>query len=171
VSKKVQLPVIGGIRKVVEVAEMSDVGTTIEGYPNTTLSIGQLATLLSGYFQTAQAPATGNIGPSGANASIALGPGLSGGGALVGAVPIRLTAPLPMILDENPVDDPPLVIPGPPGPRGATGAAGPLIFDDSIEEPSIIPGPQGMQGPPGPPGPAIFVPDENEDVVFVLLNL
>lgn len=141
-SKKVQIPVVGGIRKVVQVPSAAGVGTTLAGYAGQTLSIGQLATLLSSYFTAASAPSTGNIGGGGSsNASIALGPGLAGGGALVGAVPIRLDAPRPYIPDEA---DDPIMVPGPPGP-------------------------QGMQGVPGQ---MVFIPqDENDDVVTILVKL
>lgn len=142
-SKKIQVPVVGGLRKVVTVSNVANTGTTLAGYAGQTLSIGQLATLLSGYFTAASAPSTGNIGGGGgsSSASIALGPGLAGGGALVGAVPIRLDAPRPFILDEA---DDPIPIPGPPGP-------------------------QGMQGVPGQ---MVFIPqDENDDVVTILVKL
>ena len=124
-SKKIQVPVVGGLRKVVTVSNVANTGTTLAGYAGQTLSIGQLATLLSGYFTAASAPSTGNIGGGGgsSSASIALGPGLASGGALIGAVPIRLDAPRRFIIDEA---DDPYRFP-PPG-RGACRSTRSMVF-------------------------------------------
>jgi hypothetical protein len=136
VVRKVQLPVIGGVRKVITPGSKVTVGTTIAEIGSNTVTLAQLAALLG----TLVAPASGTIS-NGATASLAAGPGLAGGGPLLGSVSLHLIAPIPVVLDE--ADDTPVVIPGP----------------------------TGMRGPPGPPGPAVFITDESEEMVYILVKL
>lgn len=100
-AKKVQLPVVGGIRKVVTVDQAATTGTTIAGFAHQTLTIAQLRALLG------LKPAVPNTQSSGvsANAALIVGPGLSGGGALVGTVPLNLTAPVPLIAEDTIFED------------------------------------------------------------------
>lgn len=159
-TKKFQLPVIGGIRKVLYVPPTVATGTAIAGLEGQTITLPQLATLVNNTIT----PNTGggNIGGGGSgNASIALGPGLSGGGPLVGNVPIRLTAPIPWFDDGGGADGDP----GPPGVAGAKGVngatggvgpTGPAVFmagEDGADGMDAIPGPQGPQGVTGSQGP------------------
>lgn len=145
---KFQVPTVGGIRKVIKPGATVSNATTIAGLEGTTLTLAQLAQLLANLTNTGG----GNIG-TGAEAAISVGPGLAGGGPLVGVVNIRLTAPLGalgIVEDGADGNDGP---PGPPGQAGAAGAtggvgpSGPAVFflaDDGAD---------GDLGPPGPPGP------------------
>lgn len=148
-GKKVQVPVLGGLRKVIQVgnpsAAGSNAGTTITEFANQTVSLAQLKQALGLNTKT-----TGGAGGAVA-AAINLGPGLAGGGVVQGAVPINFIMPIPAFVFEDDNGggggdgDP-----GPPGVAGANGAVGP-------------PGPSG--GPPGPPGPATFLlePEQGDD--------
>lgn len=165
--KKVQIPVMGGLRKVVQVTnpatQAANPGTTITEFANQTVSLAQLKTALG------IKAATGNSGGGGVSAAINLGPGLSGGGVVAGAVPINLTAPIPAFVfgdDGGGGGDGDPGPPGNPGRDGATGAPGPpgpaVLF--LADEPEIafdaIPGARGPTGPtgsPGPIGPATFM--------------
>lgn len=93
VSKKIQVPAVGGIRKVIQPSSAST-ATTIAGLEGQTLSVGQLKALLG------NVPASGPSAPGAAAAAASLvpGPGLTGGGPMVGAVPIRLLYPTPPIV-------------------------------------------------------------------------
>ncbi len=84
-TKKVQVPAVGGLRKVIQPSAAST-ATTIAGLEGQTLSVAQLKALLG------NVPAAGPSAPAAAPAAASLvpGPGLTGGGPLVGAVPIRL---------------------------------------------------------------------------------
>ena len=137
--KKIQVPAIGGLRKVIVPGGTTSSATTIVGLEGTTLTLAQLAQLL-GLLTTNNGG--GNIG-SGDEGAIVLGPGLAGGGPLVGAVPIRLTAPIPWLGDDGGGGD------GDPGPPGQAGAAGS----------------QGIPGVQGPPGSTILVmiPEDGQD--------
>lgn len=149
-GRKVQVPVVGGLRKVITVQGPTQAaGTTIAGFANQTVSLAQLASALG---VTPTKPTPGGSSGGGAAAALVPGPGLVGGGVLVGAVPLHLLAPIPAFVfdsDGGGGDGDP----GPPGTigiNGANGAVGP-------------PGPSG--GPPGPPGPATFLmePEQGED--------
>lgn len=154
---KYQVPTVGGLRKVIRPgSSTASSATTIQGLEGTTLTLAQLATLLANLQNTGG----GNIG-TGTEATIKLGPGLTGGGPLVGIVTIRLTQPVP-VFSEDAVEPEQ----GPPGARGAQGIQGlqglpgggtvVIAADDfSGEEAICIPGPtgpQGIQGPQGVPG-------------------
>lgn len=146
---KFQVPTVGGIRKVIKPGATVSNATTIAGLEGTTLTLAQLSQLLATLDKNTGG---GNIG-TGAEAAISVGPGLAGGGPLVGVVNIRLTAPLGalgIVEDGADGNDGP---PGPPGKAGAAGATGgagppgPAVFflaDDGAD---------GDLGPPGPPGP------------------
>lgn len=146
--RKVQIPVVGGIRKVVTVPAVQTPGTTIAEFGAGTITLAQLKAAL-GVNSTPSNPNISTTTP----ATIALGPGLSGGGPIVGNVPIQLSAPIPaFIFDGGEGGDGDV---GPPGPAGAAGApggvgpAGPAIFlaaDDGED------GFTGVPGSPGPPG-------------------
>lgn len=168
--RKVQLPVIGGVRKVVTVPGSNvAVGTTIAEFGSNTVTLAQLAAALD----LLVPPNTGTIGGDTPVASIALGPGLSGGGPLLGSVPIRLVAPIPVFImgDEGGGDSEP----GPPGQQGQQGIAGapgvsnipgPAVFmlaNDGEDGHDAVPGSPGAAGPQGNPGtagaigPAVFM--------------
>ena len=140
---KYQVPTVGGIRKVIRPGSTASSATTIDGLQGTTITLAQLATLLANLTNTGG----GNIG-TGAEAAISVGPGLAGGGPLVGVVNIRLTAPLGAlgIVAEDGADGDQ----GPPGPQGPPGAAG---VRGALGPPGDD-GSDGDLGPPGPPGPA-----------------
>lgn len=138
---KFQVPTVGGLRKVIRPGSTASSGTTIAGLEGTTLTIQQLAALLANLENNGG----GNIG-QGTEGAIQVGPGLAGGGQLVGTVQIRLVAPIPAMLAED----------GAEGERGPPG----------------IPGPQGIQGPQGIPGtsgtgsgaaPVVIFPDYEQD--------
>ena len=140
---KFQVPTIGGIRKVIH-GPSTGVGTTIAEVGSGTITLEQLAAAILNILTNTSSIVTGQQ-----NAGVLVpGPGLSGGGVLVGNVPIRLTAPIPWFdAGDGGADGDP----GPPGvagAKGATGAGGPVgpvfVVDDGAD---------GDLGPPGPPGP------------------
>lgn len=145
---KVQVPVVGGIRKVITIPDQQ-VGTTIAEFGSGKITLAQLKAAL-GVSNVPTPPNTIGGGKGGGNAAIALGPGLAGGGPVVGAVPIYLVAPIPaFIFDEGGGGGD--GEPGPPGllgPQGIQGPVGPI-------------GPSG--GPTGAPGAAIYLVDDNSD--------
>lgn len=144
-AKKFQLPVVGGLRKVIAIPDQQ-VGTTIAEFGSGKITLSQLKAAL-GVSNVPIPPNTiGGGGGAGAGAAIALGPGLSGGGAVVGAVPISLTAPIPAFVFDDGGGD------GDPGPPGMAGAAGP----QGVVGPT---GPSG--GPVGPAGPATYMSAED----------
>ena len=155
-AKKVQLPVVGGIRKVVVVGGQTiAVGTTIAELGSNTVTLAQLSALLA-----TLAPAnTGTIGGTDTPAAIQLGPGLQGGGSLLGVVPINLTAPVGahMLVDGEPGAQGDIGPPGLAGAAGAVGLRGPpgddgVSGDDGAPGAPGAPGAQGVAGAAGPPG-------------------
>lgn len=165
-AKRVQIPVLGGLRKSVVVDTQQNSGTVIQGFENQIITIGQLRAALG----LAPSPPNTIGGGGGSGASIVVGPGLSGGGPLVGVVPINLTAPIPWMMSDG--GDGGDGDPGPPGqagsqgPTGAMGPMGPAIFmsaDDGEDGQNAVPGspgPSGANGAAGaigPAGPAIFM--------------
>ncbi len=163
---KFQIPTIGGIRKVIH-GPSTGVGTTIAEVGSGTITLEQLAAAISNILQNAGTIQTGQQ-----NAGVLVpGPGLSGGGVLVGNVPIRLTAPIPWFdAGDGGADGDP----GPPGVAGAKGATGntggtgpigpvgPAVFflaDDGDPGDLGPPGPPGLPGPIGPQGPPGFGED------------
>jgi len=133
---KIQLPSIGGLRKVIKVPGGNvAVGTTISELGSGTVSLAQLAAIITQVQASQTNTGGGNIG-DGTEAVLVPGPGLSGGGAMLGSVPIRLTAPVPWFDDAGGGGD---GDPGPPGPSGSQGIAGV----------AGLPGAAGAAGPPG----------------------
>lgn len=175
-AKKIQVPVVGGIRKVVSVdSSAKAAGTTIAEVGSGTITLDQLAAAIAAKLGIKTTPNTVGGGSSG-NGALIVGPGLSGGGPLVGAVPLQLVAPIPFILgDDGGGGD---GDPGPPGqagtagPTGAGGPMGPAVFflpDDPESALDAIPGnvgPSGGTGAAGPMGPAVFfLPDDPESAL------
>jgi hypothetical protein len=166
---KMQLPAIGGIRKVLKTQPST--ATTIVGLENTTLTIAQLSALL-GIGTTAAPPNTQSTNPS--EFLSVEGPGLSGGGPILGTVRVLFTPPF--VEPDDPAD--PLMIPGPSGAAGAPGAQGapavPIWFESDNEDHISIPGPAGAAGSAGAAGvagasgPALwFAADEPEDHISI----
>ena len=148
-GKKFQTPTIGGIRKVIRVPDATASGTTISGLEGQTITIAQLQALLG--LSVPAGSQTGTIAPAGgagAPAALVVGPGLSGGGSLIGAVPLNLVAPAPVFLFGDGAGDDGQ--PGPPGINGiigVNGAPGAAIYL------SAEPGEDGFPAIPGGPGP------------------
>lgn len=179
--KKVQVPVIGGIRKVIQAGAVAS-GTTISEFGANTVTLAQLAQALSGFL--------GVIGSSGSNligggneATITVGPGLSGGGPVLGNVPIRLTAPIGYASYGDAEVEVEPAIPGPRGYTGSQGAPGQTVWmqgedgEDGQRGATGVQGVQGIQGPIGPSGSgggswgAYLDFDQGEDVPVGILNL
>jgi hypothetical protein len=148
---KIQVPVLGGLRKKVSISS----GTSIAGYDSLTLA--QLASLLG----VVQAPKTlpNTISQSGV-ASLNVGPGLTGGGPLIGNVALGLalgTLPAGSQLYDSDAEDYGMMLslPGPQGLRGLQGFSIPgLDGIDGEDGFPGIPGAAGATGPQGPAGPA-----------------
>lgn len=164
-AKKVQLPVIGGIRKAIQGTNVA-VGTTIAELGSDTVTLAQLALLLA-QFAT---PNTGTIGGNGI--ALSPGPGLSGGGPLIGNVGLYLTAPIPS-RREGPQGEQGRVIPGQPGRAGNQGAPGASTFmraNDGSDGRNI----PGAPGRPGNNGVSLFMRgqqgDESTRTVASFLN-
>jgi len=165
--KKIQLPAIGGIRKVIEIP---DAGTTIAEIGSGTITLPQLAKLITVAQQNQTAP-TSNLVGTGNEASLKLGTGLSGGGVLLGTVVVRLDpGNLPganafALMEDAAGGGPdfPHVVPGPTGARGAAGLPIPMYPDDP-DDPQVIPGTTGATGATGAAGAAgVSVPIQGED--------
>lgn len=159
---KRQVPVIGGVRKVIkDGGNPASPGTTIAELGSDTVSLATLAALITQLQSQQVNTGGGNIG-DGTEATLVVGPGLSGGGPMLGAVPLRLTAPIPaFIWDDGGGGDGDPGPPGMPGIRGVNGVtggigpAGPAIFmaGDSGEDGDLgAPGAPGVPGAPGTPG-------------------
>ena len=147
--KKFQAPVIGGFRKMITLPPTS-VGTTIAEVGAGTITLSQLAAAINNILQGSGSVTTG----SAQAANLVLGPGLAGGGTLVGNVPLRLTAPIPWGIMEDGADGDM----GPPGQKGATGSTGPQ-------------GPQGIPGTGGSgslSGPVLWIPDDTSYDDFLI---
>jgi hypothetical protein len=155
---KIQLPSIGGLRKVIKVPGGSvAVGTTISELGSGTVTLAQLSAIITQIQAQQQNTGGGNIG-NGTEAVLVPGQGLSGGGAVLGSVPIRLTAPIPWFDDAGGGADGDPGPPGAAGKAGATGGVGPLgpaIFmsaDDGVDGDVGPPGLQGIAGAAGAAG-------------------
>lgn len=156
-SKKVQIGVIGGMRKKITLSSDTP-GTTISEIGDGTVTLAQLRQLLGIVtIPNTQIPSGGG---GGSQATIVVGPGLSGGGPVIGNVPINLTIPIGahMLLGDGGGGD---GDPGPPGPAGAAGVAGsigpvgpPGKDGEPGEDATPIPGPIGPTGAAGAAGPA-----------------
>lgn len=166
-ARKIQVPAIGGIRKVITPGGSADIASL-------QAQIAQLNAVVSAILAAQQTPP--NTQGNGDNAFLTVGPGMTGGGALIGNVPIGLTGPLggaTVGLEGEQGEDGPI---GPPGPPGATGARGPagepgedgMPGEDGPPGPTGATGatgPTGPTGPPGPPGsgsggPMFWVPED-----------
>src|SRR5580658_9624756 len=112
---KVQLPVIGGLRKVILPGSNTAVGTTIAELGSNTITLAQLAAIITQIQAQQQNTGGGNIG-DGTEAFLKVGQGLSGGGPMVGTVQVNLTQP-PSLFPEDGID-------GDPGLQGIPGVAG-----------------------------------------------
>lgn len=141
---KMQLPAVGGIRKVLKSNDIA-VGTTIAELGSNTITLAQLAAVLSQIQAQQQNNGGGNIG-SGDEATISLGPGLAGGGVLVGNVPIRIFAPLPWFDSDGGGGD---GDPGPPGAAGLRGVNGAIGLPGAAIFLAADDGEEGQSGPPG----------------------
>ena len=155
---KFQVPTIGGIRKVIH-GPSTGVGTTIAEVGSGTISLEQLAAAILNILTNTQSIVTGQQSAG----VLVPGPGLSGGGVLVGNVPIRLTAPIPWFDSDGGGGD---GDPGPPGQPGVAGIAGTpgvqgpggalVMFgipDDGADgDVFLVPGPIGATGATGTTG-------------------
>jgi hypothetical protein len=183
--KKIQVPAIGGIRKVIQPGSNVTAGTTIAEIGTNTITLAQLAAILTNIQNQQVNTGGGNVG-DGTEAVLIPGPGLSGGGPMLGSVPIRLTAPIPWGLDDGggggDGDPGPPGAAGAPGVPGAQGAMGPAVFlDAEAGEDGLwaaipgTPGGTGNAGAPGAPGaqgptgPAVFLDAEaGEDGLWAI---
>lgn len=167
-AKKVQVPVLGGLRKVIVPGGDTVPGTTIAEYGSGTITLAQLKAALG-----ITTPPPNTISGTTAPASLIPGPGLAGGGVLVGPVQLNLVAPIPWMLGDDGGGGGGDGDPGPPGQDGKTGAQGPVgpavfFLPDDTELPlDAIPGnagPVGSTGAAGPVGPAAYLSaDDGED--------
>lgn len=165
-AKKFQVPVVGGLRKVIQggssTSSSSSNPTTISEFAGKVISLAQLSAALGINTKPAASAA-------GASSALVVGPGLSGGGVLVGPVPLGLVAPIPFSSGEDGADgDPgPPGVAGAPGPAGINGPPGPGLFmtsepgEDGVDGVPGPPGPAGVVGGTGPAGPPYFVPAED----------
>lgn len=196
-AKKFQVPVVGGIRKVIRVQDQS---TSLAQIDATIAALEAAVAAL-------QAQVKPNTQSTSTPASLVPGPGLSGGGPMVGNVPINLTAPIPAFIfddgggggdgdpgppglkgnDGSPGPSYPTIslmaedgedgrdaVPGPQGPPGATvvGPAGPgiyLIAAEDGEDAMPIPGNPGQAGPQGPPGPLFYGEEPEGEILLAAL--
>lgn len=151
---------MGGMRKVIQPNPTTTPGTTIAELGTGTITLAQLAALITQLQAQQQNSGGGNIG-DGTEATLVVGPGLAGGGPLLGTVNVRLTAPVPAFEAEDGADgDPgPPGAPGPAGINGLTGGAGPagpaIFLEAEPGEDGLwaVPGAVGPQGPTGATGP------------------
>jgi hypothetical protein len=96
---KMQLPPIGGVRKVLKTSTQQGSGTTIAEVGSGTVTLAQLAALIQNILNNNN-NVVGNGPPP--PATLVVGPGLSGGGVLTGNVPLNLTAPIsPYSLEDG----------------------------------------------------------------------
>lgn len=136
-ARKIQLPAIGGLRKTI-LLDQTSTGTAIAGLQGQTITLQQLLAILNA---SSINSGGGNIG--GPGGAIAVGPGLQGGGPIVGTVVIRLVGGSGVPGEDGPPGDD-----GPPGPQGPTGATGPQ-------------GPAGPSGSGTAAGGNPMIPDES----------
>lgn len=154
---------MGGMRKVIKTGDNAQSqGTIIQGFENQLITIAQLKAALGLTPQILTPPAGG-----GSSGSLVPGPGLSGGGPLIGAVPLYLTAPVHDLMGGDGGSD---GDPGPPGLRGTDGVIGKdgqIVFlqgpdgEDGWGAVPGGPGPQGNTGASGTNGPVVFVMGED----------
>jgi hypothetical protein len=131
-GKKVQVPVMGGLRKVIQVPTTQNSGTTIQEFGSQVVSLAQLKAALG----ITNTKGTVVSGGSGAAASLIVGPGMSGGGVLTGAVNIGLLQPIaPVVWNEALLPDDWI---GSGGSGGGTGGSSTLagLSDVAISSPT-----------------------------------
>lgn len=160
--KKIQVPVLGGLRKVIQPGNTTTAGTTIAEVGAGTISLAQLAALIT-QIQAQQAnTGGGNIG-DGTEAFLSVGPGLAGGGPMLGTVKLRLTIPSALIAEDGVDGDPGLQ--GVQGLRGVQGPAGvALLAEDGTDgDPGApgMPGSAGVAGAAGSPGLSVYLLPED----------
>lgn len=97
-GKKVQVPVLGGLRKVIQVPTSQNVGTTIQEFGSQVVSLAQLKAALG--ITNTKTTTTGGGGSLGTT-SLIVGPGMSGGGVLTGAVNIGLLQPISPVVWQD----------------------------------------------------------------------
>jgi hypothetical protein len=170
--KKFQAPVLGGFRKMITLPPTT-VGTTIAEIGGGTITLSQLAAAINNILTGSGTTTTGTANA----ANLVVGPGLTGGGPLVGNVPLRITAPIPwgMVDDGVDGDQGPQ---GVPGPRGLQGVPGQFLMPEDGQDGDWGPpgaagavGATGAQGPQGPAGSGtgsggtgtlmMFIPDDH----------
>lgn len=163
---KVRIGTVGGVLKSVKTGGDATVGTTIAEFGSSTVTLSQLAQALAGLIATANSSGSNLIG-DGTEASISVGPGLSGGGPVIGNVNISLSAPIPayVFTEENEVEP---AFPGPQGKQGVPGSQGlTVLIEGEPGEDGII-GPVGPQGKPGANAPTVFMyPDDPDDPLII----
>lgn len=130
-AKRIKLPALGGLSKSVVVNSTSGntQATTIQGFENQIVSLAQLRAALG--LSSGQQPTQAG---GGGTAALLVGPGLSGGGVLVGAVPLRLIAPIPWFPEEHIFDEPIQGGGGSGGTAGSSTLAG--LSDVTISSPA-----------------------------------
>jgi len=151
-NRKIQLPVIGGVRKTIRLpAGAGTSGTTIAEFGNGQITLAQLKAAL-GVSSTPNTVAPGTLPAP----TLIAGNGLSGGGQLVGPVGIELAAPIPFFIRGGAGERGRA---GPPGVQGINGApgmqgtSGPRGMRGEKGDRGLV-GPQGPIGPQGPQGPS-----------------
>lgn len=158
-ARKIQVPAIGGVRKTITIPDATTPGTTIREYGSQTITLAQLKAAL-GLVPATTGNASGG-GGSAPPAALIPGPGLQGGGVLVGSVPIGLTGPIPAFIFGDDDGGGGGGDPGPPGPPGADGIIGRdgdpglsvyMVAEDPEEPLMAVPGPKGDTGSAGPTG-------------------
>lgn len=130
-GKKVQVPVLGGLRKVIQIPTSQNVGTTIQEFGSQVVSLAQLKAALGITGSTVPATAGGSLG----GASLIVGPGLSGGGVLTGAVNLSLLQPIPPVIWNDALLPDDWVGSGGSGGGGSSTLAG--LSDVTISSPSL----------------------------------
>jgi hypothetical protein len=157
VARKIQVPSVGGLRKVIA-GTAASTATTISGLEGQSITLQQLALALG----------TVPVVSSGTSA-----PAAGGGGSL--ANPVVKIPPFPFIINEEGGDDG-YIIPGPAGRNGIIGSNGSpgttvVLTPDEYDDPVIIPGsrgPSGTNGTSGSPGlTVVLTPDEYDDPVII----
>lgn len=127
-GKKVQVPVLGGLRKVIQVPTSQNVGTTIQEFGSQIVSLAQLKAALG----VTSSKGTTVAGGAGSAASLIVGPGMSGGGVLTGAVNIGLLQPIsPVVWNEALLPDD-WIGSGGSGGGGGGGTASPLTTKGDV---------------------------------------
>jgi hypothetical protein len=99
-TKRVQLPVVGGLRKsvIVGATQSTNLGTTIQEFANQSISLAQLKAALG--ITTTPNTIGGGSGSGGTPAVLVVGAGLTGGGPLIGSVALGLNLP-PRVVNKG----------------------------------------------------------------------